>query len=357
MRLDLPYLRSDRDRHGNRRYYVRRYGRSERIREEPGTAAFARAYGEAVERLARRDRPQGSPTPRITHPGSFAAVAQAYFNSPEFRALNGRSQNTRRSIIESCLREPLRPGLADLLADCPVARLTARHIQVLRDRVADRPGSANNRRKYLSALFGWAVEHGHMTSNPARDVRRVRYSSAGFHTWTIEEVKKFEERHPVGTKARLALALLLYLGVRRGDLVGLGRQHLKDGWISFVPAKTKYVRQTMSHKPVLLELAAVLASGPTGDLTFLTTEYGRPFTPAGFGAWFKKRCLQAGLSHCTAHGLRKAGATMAAEAGATDRQLMALYDWSTAAQANVYTKAASQRQLAGEAGKLIGGTK
>jgi hypothetical protein len=94
---------------------------------------------------------------------------------------------------------------------------------------------------------------------------------------------------------------------------------------------------------------------PRGDLTFLVTSFGKSFTAAGFGNWFREQCDEATLPHCSAHGLRKAGATIAAERGATDRQLMALYDWETAAQANVYTAAADRRQLAGEAARLLAG--
>ena len=39
--LDLPYLYPDKDRHGNARLFVRRYGRKVRIREGPDTPAFA----------------------------------------------------------------------------------------------------------------------------------------------------------------------------------------------------------------------------------------------------------------------------------------------------------------------------
>jgi integrase len=105
----------------------------------------------------------------------------------------------------------------------------------------------------------------------------------------------------------------------------------------------------------LPELAAVIDAGPTGDLTFLVTEYGKPFTAAGFGGWFRKRCDEAGLPHCTAHGLRKAGATLAAEAGATDRQLMAMFDWTTSGQATVYTAAADKKRLAREGSLLMVG--
>ena len=166
-------------------------------------------------------------------------------------------------------------------------------------------------------------------------------------------MRQFEERHPIGNKARLALALLLYLGLRRGDVVRLGRQHQRDGWLRFVPQKTRYKRLEPTEKPILPVLADIIARSPTGDLTYLITEYGNPFTAAGFGNWFRERCDEAGLPHCSAHGLRKAGATIAAENGATDRQLMALYDWTSEKQANVYTAAAYRKRLAGQAAQLL----
>jgi integrase len=353
VRLDLPYLMTDTDRHGNRRIFVRRHGRKVRIREIPGTQAFLRAYSEALDALNAIAGAGATLMRAIAPPGSLGWLAASYFGSAEFRALDSKSQATRRLVIEDCLREPRKPGSSDLMAACPISALSAAHVLMLRDRRADKPGAANNRLKYLSAMFGWAVQRGLMRSNPARDARPIRYASDGFHPWTISEVRQFEDRHAIGTKARLALALLLFTGARRGDVVTFGRQHVKDGWLRFVPRKTRYKRARISEKPILPELAHIIAASQCGDLTFLMTEYGKPFTAAGFGGWFRKRCNEAGLHHCSAHGLRKAGATLAAENGATDRQLMALYDWDTASQATVYTAAADRKRLAGEAAKLL----
>jgi integrase len=350
-RIDFPYLMSDRDRHGNERLYVRRHGRKIRIRAKPSTEAFAKAYAEALQILAGpiadRSILKGASA------GSLGWLASCYFASVEFRRLDSKSQSTRRGIIEECLREPRKPGSGDLMRDCPLSVLSAAHIKMLRDRKVAKPGAANNRRKYLSSMFGWAVEHGLLRLNPAREVRRVRYATTGFHSWTGDEVRQFEERHPIGTKARLALGLLLFLGPRRGDVVTLGRQHERDGWLRFVPRKTRYKRLEPTEKPILPILADIIARSPTGDLTYLVTEYGKPFTAAGFGNWFRERCNEAGLPHCSAHGLRKAGATIAAENGATDRQLMALYDWTSEKQANVYTAAANKKRLAGQAAQLL----
>jgi integrase len=64
-------------------------------------------------------------------------------------------------------------------------------------------------------------------------------------------------------------------------------------------------------------------------------------------------CDEAGLPHCTAHGLRKAGASLAAENGATDRELMALYDWESAEEATTYTRQANRKKLAGQAARKL----
>lgn len=352
VRLDFPYLMADTDRHGNRRYYVRRHGRKVRIRARPGTEIFAQAYADALQAI---DGAEGTKPVKGAAAGTLGWLACCYFSSSEFRGLDERSRRTRRGVIEACLREPRKPGSTDLMRDCPISMITPAHIKMLRDRKADKPGAGNNRRKYLSSMFGWAIDCGHMRANPAREVRRISYATGGFHTWTSEEVRQFEARHPIGTKARLAMALLLFLGVRRQDVVQLGKQHVEGGFIRMVPHKTSYKRKDVSLKPILPVLADIIARSPTRALTFLETQYRRPFTANGFGSWFRARCDEAGLHHCTAHGLRKAGATIAAENGATDRQLMALFDWTSEKQANVYTAAANKKRMAMEAAKLIAG--
>jgi integrase len=80
-------------------------------------------------------------------------------------------------------------------------------------------------------VFTWALgaKLNGVTYNPARDVPYFKAKGSGWHSWTIEEIEQFEARHPVGTKARLALALLIYTGQRRSDIVRLGRQHVRNG--------------------------------------------------------------------------------------------------------------------------------
>jgi integrase len=331
----LRYLYRDRDRHGNERLYVCRPGRRKvRIREEYGSQAFWNAYTAAVGG-------EGERTPTKGREGSLRSLVQRYYQSAEFRQeLSERTRYVRRGILER---------ICDRDGDKPYRLLEPRHIHKRRDEVADRPEAANAYVKALRQLFAWAIKPTIALAerNPARDVPYIRTGSGGFHTWTREEVGRFMERHPVGAKAHLALALLLYTGVRRSDAVTLGRQMIRDGWLHFTEAKGSRRLKKDRAIPVLPALRAVIDATKLGNLTFLVTAFDKPFTANGFGNWFRKRCNEAGLPHCSAHGLRKAGATIAAENGATEHELMAIYGWESPKQAALYTRKANRRKLAG----------
>jgi hypothetical protein len=148
---------------------------------------------------------------------------------------------------------------------------------------AEYPVVAIHSGPFLSAMFGWAVEENHLKANPARDVRRVRYVSNGFHTWTVAEVCQFANRHPIGTRPYLAMCLLLFTGMRTGDMIRLGPQHARGDCIAFVPRKTRHVRADISEKPFLQPLAAAIKARPIGKISFLETQYGRRFSDKGIG--------------------------------------------------------------------------
>ena len=69
-------------------------------------------------------------------------------------------------------------------------------------------------------------------------------------------------------------------------------------------------------------------------------------TDGSFGNKFRDWCNQGELYHCSAHGLRKAGATIAANNGASAHQLMAIFGWDTIKEAEKYTAKVGQRRLA-----------
>jgi len=350
----LKYLMIDVDRHGNRRVYVRRPGAAKiRLRAASGTPEFLDEYRAALVGVKPTVEPQGPPPRRIKE-GTLGWLIAEYLRSATFRSLVVHQQRARRGILLGCCEELVNPDYPNRMGDCPLEKFGPQFVRLLRDRKTGH-GAANNRKKSLSAVFGWAIEQNiaGIKSNPCREVKKAqpKIKSLGYHTWTVDEVRAFEVRHPVGSMARLALALLLYTGARRQDAVEFGRQHIgQDGWLHYRPRKTAHSSGKNVDVPVLPALRAIIDATRCGDLTFLVTGEARgrkPFTANGFGNWFRKRCDEAGLPHCTAHGLRKAGATIAANNGATPHQLMAIFGWTTIKQANEYTEEVNRKKLAG----------
>ena len=352
--VKLRYVHEDVDRHGNVRvYFWRKGGRKVRVREAPGSQAFLDIYRNLLsESEAGSLGPARRPSDTL-QTGTYRWLCVEYFKSTRFARLDPRTQRVRRRVLEVTCDEPIFSGSKEMFADFPVARLTAKSVRVLRDRKASLPEAGNERVKMIRAMFAWAIEEEYATTNPARDVPLIKTGSTGFHSWNVEEVERFERRHPIGTKARLALALLLWTGVRRSDVVLLGRQHARDGWLKFTQQKNRNRNPVMIEIPILTELQQIIDKSPTGDLTYLVSERRRPFSVAGFGNWFRTRCNEAGLPHCSAHGLRKAGATIAAENGASEHQLMSIFGWATLKEAERYTKAARRKKMAGDAMSLL----
>jgi integrase len=344
--IKLPYIVEDVDRHGNVRIYFRRHGRKMRIREPMGSDGFYRRYSELLPDIAAvREAPS-----HAARSNTLRWLCVQFFGSPDFNRLDQRTQYTRRGIIEAMLNEPIAPGASETFADFPIDRLTPKALRVLRDRKAGRLGAADNRVRALRGLFKWALRNEYATSNPARDVEYVGGKSDGWHSWTPEELEQFETRHAGGSKARLALALLQYTGASRIDVVKLGPSNVRDGVIQFIRAKTRVAVEL----PIASDLqTAIGASAVVGSETFLVTAHGKPFTVAGFGNWFRDRCNEAGLPHCSAHGVRKAAAARAAENGATTHELMAMFGWLNLRMAEHYTKAANRKRAARRAATLL----
>src|SRR5262245_60445197 len=121
-----------------------------------------------------------------------------------------------------------------------------------------------------------------------------------------------------------------------------------DAWGASMSATVscKSARDVELAIPVHPELAAIIAASTADQLTFLTTQFGRPFTSAGLGNKFREWCDQAGLQHCSAHGLRKAAARRLAEAGCTAHEIAAITGHASLKEVARYTRGADQRRLA-----------
>jgi len=339
-KLRLRYVHRYRDTRGKVRHYFRRPGVPRiPLPGLPGSAEFMEAYQLALAGAA--------PLPEVgqarTKPGSLSALIVSYYRSAEFAGLAASTRRTRRAILEAFRGQH---------GDKPVKGLQRQHVRrILADRAAT-PHAANNLFKILRLLMRFAILEGWRDDDPTLGEKGIRTRSDGFHTWTDAEIAAFEAHHAIGTRERLALALLLYTAQRRSDVVGMGRQDMRGGRL--------YVRQVKTRArlaiPVHPELASVLASTPSGNLPFLVTAHGKPFTAAGFGNWFGDACRAAGLPKgCSAHGLRKAAARRLAEAGCSTHEIMAITGHKSLSEVARYTTAASQEHLADRAMDRITG--
>lgn len=203
----------------------------------------------------------------------------------------------------------------------------------------------------MRGLFRWAREAGFVKTDPTAGVTNLaRKKGEGFIPWTEEDAASYEARWPLGTRQRVWLDVLLYTGLRRGDAVRLGRQHVRNGVATLKTEKSGFTVEV--NLPLLPILQQTLEAGPCGDLTFICGANGRPLTKESFGNEFKGACKAAGVPG-SAHGVRKIAATRAADNGATEAQLMAIFGWTDPKMAAHYTRAANRKRLAAEAmGKL-----
>jgi integrase len=339
------FLVEDVDRHGNVRIYFRRKGRPKiRLREMPGTDAFDKEY----QRAFRGElKPPSVSQHTVAMPGTMRWLCEQYYASAVFQSLAASTRKVRRAILEE---------ICQRAGNFRFAKMEAQHVAKLRDEKAAFPDAANNRVKALRQLFAWASspEYRYATKNPARDVGKLRSKNPdGIRAWSEADAARYEARHPIGTKARLAFDLLLYTGVRRSDVVRLGPQMERDGKLVFSETKGS-ARIVKTHElPILPPLRKSIDATPIGNLIYLVTAWGRPHSAKAFGNWFKTRCREAGLEGLSAHGLRKLGAQRCAEAGASEHQLMALFGWSDPQQAALYTRKANRARLEAAAAPLL----
>lgn len=327
----------EKTRHGKYVWYFRRPGQIRiRLPDNYNSPEYVTAYNAA---FAGKMVVQAVGRPST---GTVSWLVDQYRQSAHYKGLRPSTQRVRNGILKR---------FVDNSGTQPFALIRKHHLQAAMDASADKPFAADNALKTIRKMFDWAVSVDHVQVNPCDGVKPIKAKTDGFHSWTVEEVEQYRVFHPVGTRARLALDIMLFCGLRRGDVIHVGRQHVRDDLITIRTGKTG----TTVYLTIWPELRKSIDATKTGDLAFMVTAYGKPFSsPETFGTWFAAQCNKAGLpERCRAHGLRKAGATIAADNGASAHELCAMFGWTKLATAEIYTKETDRKRLSKQAGERI----
>jgi integrase len=281
-------------------------------------------------------------------PGTVNAIVAAYLDcSPSatspFKALAAETQRTRRHILDKFRERHGDKRIFRVERGKRVMLLTREHVQKIVNEKTATPFAQRNFLNTLRALFRWATSEGRVPDDPTIGVTRVKAKTTGFKTWSEAHIERFEAAHAIGTKARLAFALLLYTGQRRGDVLKMGPQHVHRGVLTIDQGKTEGSEEAHLEIPIHPKLREIIDATPSGHLSFLVTSFGKPYSSNGFGNWFRELCDEAGCHDVSAHGLRKATTRRLAEIGCSTHEIAAITGHATLAEVDRYTKAASRK--------------
>lgn len=271
-----------------------------RLNSEFGTGEFVAELA-AIERKLKTDE---------TLPGSLGLLLSSYRSSSAFTDLAASSRHGYQRMMN--LLKPL-----DAM---PLVELNPQFIAGLRDRMSAKHG--RRQANYVMAVISVACEHGKehgiISENPVKGVKRVkrgRDAKPANRPWTLDECRTVITNIP--EQLRLPVALGMFTGLRKGDVLALTKAAIRDGKIW---RRTNKTGQEVSI-PIHPDLAHLLATAPRHDaITIAATTKGTPWTESGFNSSFIKSMAnlkRAGKigEGLTFHGLRHTVGTLLIEAG------------------------------------------
>jgi integrase len=331
-RRRLLYLHKEINRHGKTVWYVRKgAGPRIRLRGDYMSEEFMAAYHAAMAQITAIDQQK----PPQKADDTLAGLITLYRQSTAWSALSETTRKQRETFFHAIVNS--NAGSLSYRDIVPRDIIRARDAR----KGAGKHFAAANYLKCMRGLFRWACELGLIDTNPALGVKPLLTKTNGFHTWTEAEAARFEAKWPIGSRERLAFAILAYTGMRRGDAYRLGRQHIRDGVI-YMPTEKNGVNVSL---PVHPDLQAIIDATPSTGLALIAKANGCALDKFTFGNWFRRACNAAGVPG-SAHGLRKLCAVRWALTGATEIEMMAWFGWQDRKMAAHYTQEASRVRLA-----------
>lgn len=323
--IKLAFIQRFVDRHGKERFYFRKNGTRFPLPGRPGEKEFMSAYAKAMTDTQAVDKNCKAPQ------GTFNRLVHDYYQSFEFKQLRQPTQiEYRRTLDRFCV------GHGHRL----VAQMKREHVSIIMGKMQDTPAAAQKLFKRLRTLIRFALDRGLITVDPTHKMKT--YKIKEYHTWTEKEISQFEKHWEAGTKQRLAFALHLYTGQRRSDVYRMTWRDIEENSIRIIQQKTG----TSLLIPIHPKLQEILDATPKQHISIICTEYGKPFTVAGYGQWMSAAIRKAGLpEECKTHGLRKAAARRLAESGCTALEIASVTGHKSLSEVERYTRDANQAML------------
>lgn len=329
-KIKLRYVDEYIDRTGKLRRYFRKGGkRMGPLNGEPGSAEFMAAYAAYLA-----EKPAAAKT--VLHADSLGKLIIDFYGSRLYTDLKPSSRKLYKYALEPVAKEH---------GHRSASAMTAEHAEKIINKIGEhRPGMGNLTRAVMRRVMQFAVKTKLRTDNPMLGIDPFKIGE--HHTWTDAELRQFEAKWRLGTRQRLAYALLLYTGQRVGDVARMSRADLADGLIHVVQQKTGAVLWVPIHP----ELQRAMKAFPAKGLTLVGDANGRPIKRDALSALMRSAIKSAGLSsRCVSHGLRKAAMRRLAEADSTANQIASISGHKTLKEVERYTKAADQKKMARQA--------
>jgi enterobacteria phage integrase len=197
-KIRLKYVNEYVDRTGKVRRYFRKSGKQlGALPGEVGSEEFMTAYAAYLA-----EKPAAAKT--TLHADSLGKLIVDFYGDRMFTDRKPSTRQLYRYALEPIAKEH---------GHRSVTLMTAEHCEKIINRIGEqRPGMANLTRAVMRRVMAFAVKKKRRKDNPMLGIDPFKVGE--HHTWTDAELKQFESKWRLGTRQRLAYALLLYTGQR-----------------------------------------------------------------------------------------------------------------------------------------------
>ena len=336
--VEYPHASSYRDKNGKLRWRVRRKGRGVELGADYGSPEFKQRYQDACLQFGLTAAPRSNVGPNIDNPVTVSDFVAYFYSLPAFKDLDPITKKNYGRQLNMFVKDR---------GTLPLAVMQRLHLQKYLDGI-ENPGAANMMLKVLKTFLNAMAGRHRAIVNVALGIKK-RMVDESIHCWSENEIAAYDKKHAKDSVAWRAKTLILWTGAARVDAVELGPKNVyigPDGERRLSYRRNKSA--VTADMPLSAELAEMIDALPAGAETFLQTEQGKKRSANGLGNLIGDACEAAGISHCSAHGLRKALGRRLAQAGATSLQIMAVLGHKSLAEAECYTRAYQREQAATE---------